>query len=924
MKFVLLILSLVLISVAGNSQKVIHSEEYADPYLSGQVNIVLYDHVTADVLTLNELFRNMLKDHAFMTIEKRFPLAEKPRKMVTSSGERLADISRIYRIKLGEEASVPAVLSLIRKSGMAKFAEPHFLPAPCYVPNDDSIRVQYALTRINAFAAWDIQRGDSSVLIGVTDTGHEPFHPDLNANIQRNWADPVNGIDDDLDGYVDNFMGWDTGSNDNDPSVEESYHGIHVTGLCCAVTDNNTGMAGTGFNSRYMHVKIANSQGILTGAYEGLVYAADHGCKIVNCSWGGNQYSDINQEIIRYAAVNKNCLVVCGAGNNNNERLFYPASYEYAFSVASTNNQDSKPEFSNFGYAIDLVAPGDFVLSTWANGGYVFSGGTSMSAPVVAGAAALVSASFPQWNSRQLAEQLKISADIIDTLPINSVWEGKMGAGRLNMLRALTLGGRPAVVLNDVRASGTGAGLFLPGDTVELSGILVNYLAPATSVNLSLSAESAAVRLINPVRELGKMDYLQGVSINEEPFLIEISETAGINETVILKLEINADGYVRNQFIFLRVYGDFINVETSELKASFGSDGSAGITGQGFLRGNGFRLKNGGHLLYEGGLMIGASGRGVLDNIRGAAGDADELFTESVLTRKTSLPENLEEYKGRFGSEDINFKVSVDQRVIVSRLPQHRNFIITEYLLENQTDQLLEGVYAGMFCDWDLANAGSNRSGYQTNLRNGYVYSIPADTIYTSTQLLGNYPSNFYAIDNIPGGGGGLNLSDGFTDEEKYQSLSTMRSDAGAGPSGSDVITVLSSGPYLLQPGASIRLAFALHATSSLEALNQSAAESAYFYQQTALPLSVEDYSPKFIVYPNPAGQQFNLWFPDGVAASAPELFDLHGRKIDALFESIPGGWKIFQTQVSAGLILLKIYTARGWKYERVLIRGKD
>ncbi|MCC6768851.1 MAG: S8 family peptidase [Bacteroidia bacterium] len=913
-------LCLLLVSVLGHTQKIYRSLKYSDPFLAGKVHIMLVENTEFDSVKSRQL-ENVLHGLGFLSIQKRFPTAVKPSKPYSPQGERMADISQLYTIKIKEDISPEQAVSRLEKLKWIQFAEPHFVPEPCYIPNDDSISAQYALSRIKAFAAWDIQKGDTSILIGVTDTGHEPMHPDLHTNIRRNWADPVNGMDDDQDGFTDNFMGWDTGSNDNDPSVELSYHGIHVTGLCCAVTDNLLGISGTGFKTQYLPVKIADAQGILTGAYEGLIYAAEHGCHVINCSWGGNQYSEINQELIRYAVVNKNALVICGAGNKNEERLFYPAAYPYALSVGSSDMRDMKPEFSNYGYNIGLVAPGDYVLSTWANGTYVKSGGTSMSAPIVAGAAALVKAAFPDWNSRQLMEQLLISADRIDTLPQNEAWKEKMGAGRLNMLRALTLGGVPAVRLQEIQVNDTGTGLFLPGDTLSLSGLLVNYLAGAQQVQLSLGTESNAVQIINPQKTMGPMATLASVQIDTAPFLIAVNSTAGVNEQVVLKLTINADGQVRNQFIQLVVHADFINVRTLALQASFGSDGTVAPTGYNYIKANGFKRTGQMQLLAEGGLMSGAAGKGVADNMRGAADDQHDWYPLTILHKSSNSTENIKEFNGSFQSEADFLKLSVQQRVIESRLPEHQNFFIAEYTQSNQNPEPLTQFYSGMFCDWDLGEPGANRAAYSPGLKMAYVHTIPLDTLYTAVQLLSDMPAHCYAFDNISGGSGGIDLTDGFTNDEKFQALSQVRDQAGMAPSGSDVISLLSAGPFSLNPNDELRLAFAFHACTSLTELTQSAIQALNLYRQTVLPMQIVSHTapPQLKVFPNPCRGLFSI--QQQSTHQPPAVFDLQGRPVMASVDKTAEGWLVKLHEPKAGVYFVKMLTPKGLKGTTLLVQ---
>ena len=287
----LFLMPILLVALSGYAQKIWTSKTYSDPYLGGRVHFRLKPEYSGVLPQSIPAFADFLNRHHLDAPIKRFPNAQKPQKTVNEFGQKYADISDIFTLQLPDAADPELFTKILLKTGCIRSAEPHFLPSLCYVPSDDSVGVQYALQKIAAFAAWDVHRGDTATVVGITDTGIDPNHPDLVSNIARNWADPVNGVDDDNDGYMDNFIGWDTGNNDADPTSDGTFHGQHVTGLSSASTDNGIGIAGTGFDCRFIHVKIANSSGALSGAYEGLVYAAEHGCKIVNCSCGGSHSS---------------------------------------------------------------------------------------------------------------------------------------------------------------------------------------------------------------------------------------------------------------------------------------------------------------------------------------------------------------------------------------------------------------------------------------------------------------------------------------------------------------------------------------------------------------------------------------------------------------------------------------------------------
>ncbi len=185
-----------------------------------------------------------------------------------------------------------------------------------------------------------------SIVIGIIDTGGDLNHPDLQGNVYVDPADPTDGIDNDGDGYIDNNRGWDfSGADaaliglpnfkgDNNPSVfsgDRFAHGTMVAGCASAATNDGVGISGVGFNTKLLFTKHyadnqpSNSNSYTSDLYEGVFYAATHGAKIINCSWGNPNYSGIAQDIITHVTMDLGCLVVAAAGNGNVESPLYPS-----------------------------------------------------------------------------------------------------------------------------------------------------------------------------------------------------------------------------------------------------------------------------------------------------------------------------------------------------------------------------------------------------------------------------------------------------------------------------------------------------------------------------------------------------------------------------------------------------------------------
>jgi subtilisin family serine protease len=367
------------------------------------------------------------------------------------------DISLYYRLTFDESKDVEQVINELYNTGYFESIEPVYTATPLLEPNDPMLGQQYALDLIKARQAWDLVEVDEDIVIGVVDTGGDLDHPDLQANIYIDPSEPLDGIDNNNDGYIDNNRGWDfSGSSlaligtpgyigDNDPSVNQGglfSHGTMVAGCASARTNNGVGISGIGFKTKLLFTKhYADDQApgdYSSNLYEGILYAATHGARIINCSWGNYNRSTIAQDIITYVTHDLNCVVIAAAGNSNIENPIYPASYDYVVSVANSNSSDVRSPFSNFGKTIDIIAPGFSILTTVFNDGYSFESGTSMSSPIVAGAAALVWSKYPMLSALQVAEQVRVSADE-GIYANNPTYLHKLGKGRLDVERALTV-----------------------------------------------------------------------------------------------------------------------------------------------------------------------------------------------------------------------------------------------------------------------------------------------------------------------------------------------------------------------------------------------------------------------------------------------------------------------------------------------------
>ncbi len=800
-------------------------------------------------------------------LRKKFPHSPAPLTEKNERGETLVDLSLIYEFSYTAQLSEEEIINRLLATGKFQYAELHIIDKLFFTPNDPDLSEagSYFLGKINAYNGWDISKGDTNIVIGITDTGTEIAHPDLVNNVKYNYADPINGTDDDSDGYTDNFRGWDLGEDDNNPQYGAVAHGIHVCGLAAASANNGVGMAGTGFNCKFLPIKIANASGALTEAYAGVTYAADHGCQIINCSWGSTFATQLGQDVVNYAAINKNALMVAGAGNDGQEQDFFPASFNNVISVASTNTIDRKSNFSNYGYNIDVCAPGDQVYSTWELiwGGYLTSSGTSMSAPVVCGAAGIVKSHFPSYTALQVGEVLKATADFIDNTSGNQQWAGQLGKGRINLYRALTETNIKSVLITENTITDGNDNTFVVNDTLNFTGVFTNYLNPLSNLVATMSSTSPFVEVLNTTATIGSMATLATASNTSSPFRIHILPAAPQNQEVLLKITMNDGLYSTEQYFTITVNVDYINIAVNDVATTITSKGRIGYNGTSQNEGLGFTYLQSASLLYDAGLMIGIPGR-VANNVRGEIGvnDNDYVSTWNVHRINTATTSDFD-VEGAFidGSADsLRVPVSVNHKAWAWTDAGYRKFVIVEYKIKNERDTTINNLHAGIFADWDIMDYSLNKASYDSGKKMGYAYSTENEGLWTGIKLLTVGNANCYSIDNISGGSGGINMFDGFSEAEKYEALTTSRNDAGGNGTGNDVIHIVSSGPFSILPDSSMIIAFALIAGEDLADLQASADAAQEKYDgDVANGISDLFQEDNFIIYPNPAGDALNV-----------------------------------------------------------------
>jgi len=366
--------------------------------------------------------------------------------------------------------------SAIRRSAIAALLSAALffaLPASAAerIPDDTYFNQQWYLHKIGVTQAWTQTIGFEGITVAVIDSGVDIDHPDLKSNIWRNKDEIAgDGVDNDLNGYVDDVQGWDFISNTADPrpKTDSGYtltgasHGTVAAGLIAAAGNNGQGIAGVTWQTTIMPLRALDSNGVgdPLNVVRAVEYAVRNGARVINLGFVGNANSDLLRIALR-RAYESGVVVVAAAGNapdggealNLNDHPLYPVCLDqgspekFIIGVGAADEFDRKADFSNYGSScVELSAPGVHVISTTlyrpgtADFGKPYAGyftGTSVSAPIVAGVAALLLSINPKLTPAEVYEILRTSAAPGDKTDPQAV--GKYGAGRVDAAAAVTL-----------------------------------------------------------------------------------------------------------------------------------------------------------------------------------------------------------------------------------------------------------------------------------------------------------------------------------------------------------------------------------------------------------------------------------------------------------------------------------------------------
>lgn len=627
------------------------------------------------------------------------------------------ELLRTFLVSIGEHSNIRKYcIKLAELNDDIELMEPLYPLQVHYTPNDPLLNSQQnMLNLLQAEEAWEIERGDTNIVIGVSDNGIDQYHDDLFSNIKIN-DDPINGVDDDNDGYIDNNIGYNLSATEDNPVYNNTFildnHGTSAAGISSASFNNQLGIAGLSGFCKFFPIKIGDDDFSVNNTYygyESLVYAAATGIDIINCSWGSSRpYSELQKSFVDYA-VARGLLIVASAGNittgQDKTMRFYPAAYDGVLGVGEVTAFDEITSGTSLGSHCQVMAPGNGNFTTDLNNSYSTFNGTSAAAPVVSGIAALVKSKYPDLNVKKLIAHIRQSTDSIHQ---DQVFYSKVIPGRINMLKAVNTDpySRPGFAIEDIKmfdTEGNQRQYFETGDTVTFQIELVNYLGLASGLDASISVgypeSNINIEWVNNTSVISA-NTNESIIISEYEFVINEQ----INDSYIFRIDLQKDNYKDFLLFEINPQSEVHKFENNDISISVGNKGTIGYkSGYQDRPGEGIILKDFGDALYEGGLFVIGNDQEVVSSNFGSTDDYNDFKNDMPFFE----PVNKTLFSAITNSTFLKF--SVEQEV---ELPRENGGWLRLKTAITDSNGVGDQLSIGYFMDWDL--------GIEINYLNNY------------------------------------------------------------------------------------------------------------------------------------------------------------------------------------------------------------
>ncbi|MBN1756648.1 S8 family peptidase [bacterium] len=829
--------------------------------------------------------------------------------------------------------------------------------------------IAWGVSHIGASTVWSSYTGEN-VVVGVLDTGVKYTHDDLQNNMWINTGEtPGNGEDDDFNGYIDDIYGYNFPDSTGDPNDDNwgTWHGTHTSGTVAGdgSSGTNTGVAP---GARIMALKVLryNGAGGPVSVTEGLQYGLDNGAQVFNLSIGFEYgtYSYLEDYLIvknffRSAfqvilTVGVNAAIAAGNGSSyGHYDIPYdisvpadaPAPWEpdgghsAAIAVANINSSNNisssssrgPTEWDNDTYddypygggepglvKPDLSAPGTSITSCYglSETGYVQYSGTSMAAPHLAGAIALMLDKNPTMTPEEIDSILETTALDLGTTGKDNDYGSGLIRCVLAILNTPELT-QPYIHYLNHEVDPEGNQIFDLGETAELLVTIKNLGINANNVEVTLSESSPYVSLSDDRATYGSISSGENKTNNSNPFLIYASPSTPVGHIVRLIMNITADGpYSNNDTLEVSVgtYNrDYMDHETVNLDFTVTNFGSYGYFDPTVATpsGQGFKFQ-GYNYLFGGGFLLGLSYNNVVSY---EYGQTSEWLPISDL-QMSDPPEADQQITTSF--IDPYSRIEVCQ---YSFAWNSQDYIIFKYDLVNRGTETISNFYTAVYCDWDIHYASEtwydqgNFSG-----TNDWVYMFDSDSppLHNGyVGLVGLTPSaNGSMVENavyVYPSGGGM----GWDDTVKFNFMNGSFFDASGTPA-DDWSTILFSGPFTLAPGERTRVGYAIVAGTSLSNFESNAGSARAQWTSVSVIETQSLNIPQKITldppYPNPFNHKTRISF--SIPGDMPvelAIYDIRGRIIRTIVKSPLGGgdhhYYLEASNLASGVYLCRLRT---------------
>ncbi len=788
----------------------------------------------------------------------------------------------------------------------------------------------WQITKVRADAAWGSGYNGDGVLVALFDTGVDYTHPDLSGHMWHNPADPIDGSDNDGNGFVDDYYGADFFDHDGDPMDNPSsvHHGTMCAGMI--IGDGTSGTStGSAPGATLMAVRVGDGSSFASGSDEvdAFQYGLSHGADVGSMSYGAypnNSTKDYYRYVINNTFGTSGVALCVAAGNGDDSGGHYAVPYDIStpadipppwyrrsdstpagpvIAVGATTTGDAwatwasngPTEWDYTGYygswhdypssdrlmKPDVAAPGEFIRTTTYGGGYAYEDGTSFACPLTAGVVALMLSKNSSLTPLEIDSILEATAK--DISPTGR--DNQTGAGRVDADSALFFVSGKAISLDSVRIDDTSLILAVeplgdgdrnidPGESANFIIYLRNSATQsAPSVQLSLtSVSNPHVSVLDNHSNYGTIAPGATISNVSDPIRLSVSASALYTEFCECYVTItDGEGYTKPDSFAFRVGIYPFDFEYHDTLAPL----LLGHWNCGYFQNLVWHWPtDSSNLLYSGEVMM---GRGV-DYVANAGRD---FYPMDSLHLKYTPSTIIADAEGFSQFLDTTNTYWMKQYTYQWRTSPNDGFVMLFYKLKNFSSSSLSGVISGTFFDFDVPP-------YDTN----YAYFVPSDEwayMYHSTS--GPY-AGIVALDGFLRGSvvdnptyvysdGGM----GWTDTVKWRFLDGTYSQA-SGTSAKDWAVILAYGPFSISPGGEVTFAAAVVAGDNLSDFQTNANQAKAQYSTYSTSLDVPNKTvPRdvlmFGAYPNPFNSAAEISFAVGTAGNySMDIVDISGKTV--------------------------------------------